>query len=50
MGHSCGCSHSCCGDENKKTVEEKMEDLKKDIRELGFQVEETGEGEMKISE
>lgn len=38
-------------DENdKKTPEEKVEDLKKAIEECGFKVEDEGNGEIKISE
>lgn len=49
MGHSCCCGHSS-DDDDKKNAEKKIEDLKKDIQALGFKVEETGEGEMKITE
>jgi hypothetical protein len=51
MGNSCGCSH-CHHDEEQdgKTPEEKIEDLKKAIEELGYKIEETPEGDIKISE
>jgi|WetSurMetagenome_2_1015567.scaffolds.fasta_scaffold576575_2 hypothetical protein len=51
MGNSCGCGHCTCGDEpEEKAPEDKIEDLKKDIADLGFNVEETEDGEIKVSE
>ena len=50
MGSNCGCGHrGCINSDNDKTPEEKVEELKRAIRELGFKVEETEEG-IKISE
>lgn len=49
MGHSCGCGH-CDQDEEEKKPEEKIDDLKKAIADLGYKVEETSDGEIKISE
>jgi hypothetical protein len=52
MGNSCGCGHCTCSDDDadKKAPEDKVEDLKKDIADLGFHVEETEDGEIKVSE
>jgi len=55
MGHSCGCGHCACDDNNlpageEKTPEEKIKDLEKAIEDLGYKVEETPEGDIKISE
>ena len=50
MGN-CGCGHCDCDDEQaKKTPEEKVKDLEKEIADLGYKVEETTDGEIKISE
>jgi anti-sigma28 factor (negative regulator of flagellin synthesis) len=43
----CGCSQDNC--ENKKTTEEKIASLKQAIKNLGYKVEETENGEIKIS-
>lgn len=37
-------------DQKAKTTEEKVDDLKKAIEECGFKVEETEDGEIRISE
>ena len=54
MSDSCTCESDCdCSDKiDRKNIspEEKVENLKKAIADLGFSVEETGEGEIKISE
>jgi hypothetical protein len=47
MGQDCDCGHCDCGKNNTKTPEEKVEDLKKAIKECGFEVEQDGE-EIKI--
>lgn len=53
MSDSCHCGDDCaCNQEieKKDSPKKKVENLKKDIADLGFVVEETGEGEIKISE
>jgi hypothetical protein len=61
MGHSCGCGHCACDDDqNKETsadiseaealASKKIKDLEKAIEDLGYKVEETPEGDIKISE
>jgi hypothetical protein len=51
MGNSCGCAHcDCDGDKDEKSPEEKVEELKKDIASLGYLVEDTPDGEIKIIE
>ena len=55
MGNNCGCGHCACDDDNspigeEKTPEDKVKDLEKEIEGLGYNVEETPEGEIKISE
>jgi hypothetical protein len=47
MEHSCDCKHS---DKKEKTPEEKVEDLKKAIANLGYAVKENNNGEIIISE
>lgn len=51
MDKTCHCAN--CGCDNTKktaiTAEEKVENLKKAIADLGFSVEEIEEGEIKIS-
>jgi hypothetical protein len=54
MSDSCGCGHCHCDNDNppaggEKTPEEKLEALKKDISDLGFHVEETSTGDIKIT-
>ena len=52
MSNNCGCDHCDCNDEEKsiKSAEEKVDNLKKDIAGLGYKLEETPEGDIKISE
>jgi len=51
MGNNCGCGHCDCEDEPKeKSPEEKVKKLKEEIKNLGYKVEETPDGEIKISE
>ncbi len=54
MSDSCQCGHDCgCNqkkDAPKISPEEKVENMKKAIANLGYLVEDTGEGEIKISE
>jgi hypothetical protein len=50
MTDSCGCAHCHCDDDQEKAPKEKVKKLEKDIEELGFKIEETPEGEIKISE
>lgn len=53
MGHSCDCGHCGCGIPpagGEKTPEEKVNDLKKEIESLGYKVEDTPEGEIRVSE
>ena len=52
MTNNCSCDHCDRNDEEKniKTAEEKVDNLKKDIADLGYKIEETEEGDIKISE
>lgn len=50
MTNNCGCGHCGCGNGEEKSPEEKIDDLKKAIEELGYKTEETPEGEIKISQ
>lgn len=55
MENNCGCGHCGCGDDNppaggEKTPEEKVKELKKEIEGLGYKVEETADGEIKVSQ
>jgi hypothetical protein len=65
MGHSCGCGHCACDennspdDEKKASIDisdaealasQKIKELEKEIESLGYKVEETPEGDIKISE
>ena len=52
MSNNCGCDHCDCNDEEKniKSSEEKVDNLKKDIVNLGYKLEETPEGDIKILE
>jgi hypothetical protein len=52
MGNSCHCGNDCGCNHNEKeaAAKEKVENLKKAIADLGFHVEETTDGEIKISE
>lgn len=61
MGHSCGCGHCACDDDqDKKTpadisdteasANQKVKNLKKEIEALGYKIEETPEGDIKILE
>lgn len=51
MSQNCGCGHCSCDDEEKsnKSPEEKVDDLKEAIIALGYKVEDTPEGDIKIS-
>jgi hypothetical protein len=57
MGHSCGCGHCACDDDQdtdasnaEALASKKIKDLEKAIEDLGYKVEETPEGDIKISE
>ena len=45
----CGCGHCDC-EKEELTTEEKVDALKAALADLGYGVEETGEGEIRISE
>ena len=60
MNGACDCSqcpHGCCGDEDdnsqstitENSPTEKVENLKKEIKDLGFNVEEAENGDIKVS-
>lgn len=51
MKDSCGCNH-CHRDDDSKTKkpEDKIEELKKDIADLGYEVKENKDGEIIVSE
>lgn len=49
MLDNCGCNQNDC-EKSEKSPEEKVEDLKKAIEDLGYKTKKTGEGEIKISE
>jgi hypothetical protein len=47
----CNCDHSDCDDKKEiRTPESKVEDLIKAIKDLGFKVEKTKDGEIRITE
>lgn len=52
MSDHCGCGHCSCDDEEEvdKSTQEKFIALKKAIADLGYKIEETSDGEIKISE
>jgi hypothetical protein len=61
MGHSCGCGHCACDDNQDKRdqaeisdaealANQKVKELEKAIEDLGYKVEETPAGDIKISE
>jgi hypothetical protein len=48
---NCGCGHCDCNDDSKeKQPEEKVEDLKKALEELGYDVKENDNGEIIVGE
>lgn len=57
MGHQCGCGHHCHDDVQEEPSDDaialagkKVESLKKAIQDLGYKVDETPDGEIKITE
>jgi hypothetical protein len=51
MSDHCGCGHCSCDDEEvEKSTQEKIIALKKAIADLGYKIEETENGEIKLSE
>lgn len=51
MGNNRGCGHCHCDeDREEKTPEDKIAALKKAITDLGYNVKETDEGEIIVSE
>ena len=48
---NCGCGHCNCDETSEeKTSEEKIAKLEKEIENLGYKIEKTPEGDIKISE
>lgn len=45
---NCNCGHCDCEDQEEKSPEKKVDDLKEAIKELGYEIEETEDG-IKIS-
>ena len=50
MENNCKCGHCDCDDKREKTPEDKIEDLKKAIADLGYAVKENDNGEIIVSE
>lgn len=51
MTHLCGCGHCHCSENpTEKTPKEKVKELERKLEDLGYKVEKTPEGDIKISE
>jgi len=55
MKNNCGCGHCDCDETHppaggEKTPEEKVKELEKKLEDLGYKIEKTPEGDIKILE